>query len=194
MTSGAVPQTGTLATPAATTDGIPAVPGLPGLTPEQIEHLRSLPLLVGLDVMHATISSTQGTLIELATAVAAPTATARFLIRGPLVQALVCSEVEMIERSEVVVEELGKQYDLRSRDGRARFHDDILGQCRAAMDLLVARANRSDAAEYARWLLLVGQRVAEASIEPQPGRPERQVSDAEAAALREIAAALRVDS
>jgi hypothetical protein len=42
--------------------------------------------------------------------------------------------------------------------------------------------------------LLVGQRVAEAAVEPRPGRPERQVSDAEAAALREIAAALRVES
>ncbi|MFN8637670.1 MAG: glycogen/starch/alpha-glucan phosphorylase, partial [Chloroflexota bacterium] len=163
-------------------------------TVEQTQLLQTLPLLVGLDVMHATVSTSQGTLIELATAVAAPTATARFLIRGPLVQSLVCSELEMIELSEALVDGLRQQYDLRTRDGRARFHDDVLSQCRAVMDMLVSRANRSDAAEYARWLLLVGQRVAEAAVEPQPGRPERQVSDAEAAALREIAAALRVDS
>ena len=68
--------------------------------------LRDLPLLVGLDVIHATrraptaLGTAQGTLIALATAVAAPTATARFLIRGPLVQSLVCSEIETIERSE----------------------------------------------------------------------------------------------
>ena len=70
----------------------------------------------------------------------------------------------------------------------------MLKQCRAAIDLLAGRVPRTDVAEYARWLLLVGQRVAEAAVEPQPGRPERQVSDAEAAALREIAAALRVES
>ena len=69
----------------------------------------------------------------------------------------------------------------------------MLVQCRAAMDLLNTRAKPQDAAEFARWLLLVGERVAEASVEPQPGRPERQVSDAEVAAMREIAAALRVE-
>jgi starch phosphorylase len=167
---------------------------LPQLTPEETEQLRDLPLLVGLNLLHAARGTSQGTLVALATAVAAPTATARFLIRGPLVQSLVCSEIEMIDRGERVVETLGQQYDLRSRDGRARLHDDVLAQCRAAIDLLVSRVRRNDAAEYARWLLLVGQRVAEAAVEPQPGRPERQVSDAEAAALREIAAALRVES
>jgi hypothetical protein len=40
----------------------------------------------------------------------------------------------------------------------------------------------------------VGERVAEAAIDPRPGRPDRQVSDTEAAALRELAAALRLDS
>jgi hypothetical protein len=167
---------------------------LPDLTPEQAQQLRDLPLLVGLNLLHASRSTSQGTLVALATAVAAPTATARFLIRGPLVQSLVCSEIEMIERSEHVVDGLAEQYDLRSRDGRARLHDDVLAQCRAAIDLLAARVPRNDVAEYSRWLLLVGQRVAEAAIEPQPGRAERQVTDAEAAALREIAAALRVES
>ena len=61
---------------------------------------------------------------------------------------------------------------------------------------LRVRANKGSpgvAAEYGRWLLLVGERVAEAAAEqPRPGQSERQVSDAEAAALREIAAALRV--
>jgi len=176
----------------------------PRLTPEEDQQLRDLPLLVGLNVIHATRrtptaldparGAAQGTLIALATAVAAPTATARFLIRGPLVQSLVSSEIETIERGEGLVESLGRQYDLASRDGRARLHDDVLRQCRAAVDLLSARLPRNDVAEYARWLLLVGQRVAEATVEPQPGRPERQVSDAEAAALREIAAALRVET
>ena len=167
---------------------------LPEFSPEEDRLLRDLPLLVGLDVLHATRGTTQGTLVALATAVAAPTATARFLIRGPLVQSLVGSEIETVDRSERVVDGLAQQYDLRSRDGRAHLHDDVLRQCRAAIDLLVSRVPRSDAAEYARWLLLVGERVAEAAIEPQPGRAERQVSDAEAAALREIAAALRVES
>jgi starch phosphorylase len=184
---------------------------LPDLTPEERQHLQDLPLLVGFDLIHASRGtsrralttldvpdtvpgSTQGTLIALATAVAAPTATARFLIRGPLVQSLVCSEIEMIDRSERVIESLRQQYDLASRDDRARLHDDVLKQCRAAIDLLAGRVPRNDVAEYARWLLLVGQRVAEAAVEPRPGRPERQVSDAEAAALREIAAALRVES
>jgi starch phosphorylase len=166
----------------------------PRLTPEETERLRDLPLLVGLDLTHATRNSSQGTLVALATAVASPTATARFLSRSALVQALVCSEVETIERSERLVEELGAAYDLRSRDGRARLHDDVLARCRAAVDLLASRAPRADVVEYARWLLLVGERVAEAAIEPQPGRAERQVSDAEAAALREIAAALRLES
>jgi hypothetical protein len=166
----------------------------PDLPPEERQHLQDLPLLVGFDLIHAGRGTSHGTLIALATAVAAPTATARFLIRGPLVQSLVCSEIEMIDRSERVVESLRQQYDLTSRDGRARLHDDVLKQCRAAIDLLVGRVPRNDVAEYARWLLLVGQRVAEAAVEPRPGRPERQVSDAEAAALREIAAALRVES
>ena len=166
---------------------------LPQLSSEEAVQLRDLPLLVGLDLMHATHSSSQAKLIELATAVAAPAAAARFLSRSALVRSLVMSEVEMIERSEELIAELVKGYDLRSRDGRAGLHDDVLGQCRAAMDLLAARVTRQDAGEYARWLLLVGARVAEASIEPQPGRPERQVSDAEAAALREIAAALRIE-
>ena len=167
---------------------------LPQLSAAEDRQLRDLPLLVGLDVLHAARGTTQGTLIALATAVAAPTATARFLIRGPLVQSLVCSEIEMIDRGERLVEGLAQQYDLSSRDGRAHLHDDVLKQCRAAIDLLTGRVARNDVAEYARWLLLVGQRVAEAAIEPQPGRPERQVSDAEAAALREIAAALRVET
>jgi hypothetical protein len=167
---------------------------LPRFTPEEDAQLRDLPLMVGLDLLHATRSTSHGTLIELATAVAAPTATARFLIRGPLVQSLVCSEIDMIDRGERLVGSLAQQYELRSRDGRARLHDDVLRQCRAAIDLLVSRVPRAAAAEYARWLLLVGQRVAEAAVEPRPGRPERQVSDAEAAALREIAAALRVES
>src|SRR5215212_9104829 len=148
---------------------------LPSFTPEQADQLRDLPLLVGLDVLHASRAASRGipivpevvttprgtpiaadasrtaggteptasdllqttrgaaqaTLIALATAVAAPTATARFLIRGPLVQSLVCSEIEMIERSERVVESLAQQYDLASRDDRARLHDDVLKQCRA---------------------------------------------------------------
>ena len=166
---------------------------LPHFTPDEDGLLRDLPLLVGLDLMHATHSGSQGTLIELATAVAAPAAAARFLSRSALVRSLVLSEVEMIERSEQLIAQLVQGYDLRSRDGRAGLHDDVLGQCRAAVELLESRVTRQDANEYARWLLLVGERVAEASIEPQPGRPERQVSDAEAAALREIAAALRVE-
>jgi hypothetical protein len=166
---------------------------VPQFTPDEDHVLRDLPLLVGLDLMHATHSGSQGTLIELATAVAAPAATARFLARSVLVRSLVLSEVEMIERSEQLIAQLVQGYDLRSRDGRAGVHDDVLNQCREAMDLLESRVSRQDANEYARWLLLVGERVAEASIEPQPGRPERQVSDAEAAALREIAAALRVE-
>jgi hypothetical protein len=169
-------------------------PSQPQLSPDELEPLRDLPMLVGLDVMHATFSGAQGTLIALATAVASPTATARFVSRGALVPMLVGSEIEMIDRSEQLMDDLGKTYDLRSRDGRARLHDDVLKRCRAAIDLLTSRASRADVAEYARWLLLVGQRVAEAAIEPRPGRPERQVSDAEAAALREIAAALRVES
>jgi starch phosphorylase len=167
---------------------------LPHLTPLEAEQLRDLPLLVGLDILHAAYSGSQGTLVELATAVSAPAATARFLTRSALVRSLTGSEIETIERSERIVEALENTYDLRSRDGRAKLHDDVLAQCRAAMDLLGSRARPTDATEYARWLLLVGQRVAEAAIEPRPGRPERQVSDAEAAALREIAAALRVDS
>jgi hypothetical protein len=169
-------------------------PSQPQLSPDELEQLRDLPMLVGLDLMHATHSGAQGTLIALATAVASPTATARFVSRGALVPMLVGSEIEMIDRSEWLMEDLGKTYDLRSRAGRAALHDDVLARCRAAVDLLTSRAPRSDVAEYARWLLLVGQRVAEAAIEPQPGRPERQVSDAEAAALREIAASLRVES
>jgi glycogen phosphorylase len=166
--------------------------GLPELTPDEDDLLRDLPLLVGLDMLHATHSGSQGTLVELATAVSAPTAVARFLTRSPLVRSLVCSEVEMIDRSEALIAELVAAYQLRSRDDRARLHDDVLKRCREAMVLLSRRATAQDAAEYARWLLLVGERVAEAAIEPQPGRPERQVSEAEAAALREIAAALRV--
>ncbi|MGE3913361.1 MAG: glycogen/starch/alpha-glucan family phosphorylase, partial [Chloroflexota bacterium] len=167
---------------------------LPQLSPEEDELLRDLPMLVGLDVLHSTHSGSQGTLIELATAVSAPTATARFLARSVLVRSLVCSEIEMIDRSERLTEQLLREFDLRSRDGRALLHDHVLQQCRAAMDLLVSRVRRQDASEYARWLLLVGERVAEAAVEPQPGRPERQVSDAEAATLRELAAALRVES
>jgi hypothetical protein len=167
---------------------------LPQFSPEEAELLRDLPLLVGLDLMHADHGRAAGTLVELATAVAAPAATARFLGRGLLVQSLVGTEIEMIERSERLVEAMEQEYDLRSRDGRARLHDDVLARCRAAMDLLAKRAAPGDAAEYARWLLLVGQRVAEAAVEPRPGRPERQVSDAEAACLREIAAALHLES
>jgi hypothetical protein len=174
--------------------GATPMTGAPQLTPEETEQLRDLPLLVGLDLTHATRNNSQGALVARATAVASPTATARFLSRGALVQALVSSEVEMIERSERIVEELGKRYDLRSRDGRARLHDDVLARCRTAVDLLASKAPRADVAEYARWLLLVGERVAEAAVEPQPGRAERQVSDAEAAALREIATALRLES
>jgi starch phosphorylase len=168
--------------------------GAPELTPEETERLRDLPLLVGLDLTHSARNNSQGALVALATAVASPTATARFLSRGALVQALVSSEVEMIERSERLVEELGTHYDLRSRDDRARLHDDVLARCRAAVDLLASKVPRADVTEYARWLLLVGERVAEAAVEPQPGRVERQVSDAEAAALREIATALRLES
>jgi hypothetical protein len=165
----------------------------PRLSPEEEEQLRDLPLLVGLDVTHAT-RGWQGRMAALATAVASPTATARFLSRGALVQMLVSSEVEMIERSERLFDDVERGYDLRTRDGRAKLHDDVLARCRAAIDLLSSRVAPADVAEFARWLLLVGQRVAEASIDPQPGRAERQVSDAEAAALREIAAALRVET
>ncbi|MCC7370269.1 MAG: glycogen/starch/alpha-glucan phosphorylase [Chloroflexi bacterium] len=166
---------------------------LPELPDDERDLLCDLAMLVGLDVMHATHSGAQGTLIELATAVAAPTAVARFLTRSALVRSLVPSDVEAIERSERLIGRLRKSYDLRSRDGRAALHDDVLVQCRAAMDLLTTRAKPQDAAEFARWLLLVGERVAEASVEPQPGRPERQVSESEVAALRELAAALRVE-
>jgi hypothetical protein len=174
--------------------GANAEPPFPHLAAEELDALRDLPLLVGLDLTHAARGAGRGSLVALATAVAAPTATARFVSRGALVPSLVGSEVETIERSERLVEALGKSYDLRSRDGRARLHDDVLARCRAAIDVLAARAPRAVVAEYSRWLLLVGERVAEAAVEPQPGRAERQVSDAEAAALREIAAALRLES
>ena len=75
--------------------------------PEQDALLRDLPLLVGLDLMHATHSGAQGTLIELATAVAAPTATARFLTGARWCTRWSCSEVEMIERSERIVDPVG---------------------------------------------------------------------------------------
>jgi len=148
---------------------------------------------VGLALLHASDSGAQGTMIELATAVAAPAATARFMTRSTLVRSLVGSEEETIERSERLVSSLVKEYPLRTDEGRSRLHADVLRKCREAVDLLASLARPGEAVEYARWLLLVGERVAEAATETRrPGGPEHQVSDAESAALREIAAALRL--
>jgi starch phosphorylase len=166
---------------------------LPTLSDDERKRLCDLPLVVGLDVLHASDSGIQGTLLELATTVAAPTATARFLTRSPLVRSLAGSEEDVVERSERIVADLIQRYPLRTEEGRVRLHADTLRQCREAFDLLAVRAGPGVAVEYGRWLLLVGERVAQAAAEqPRPGQPERQVSDAEAAALREIAAALRV--
>jgi hypothetical protein len=170
-----------------------AVVDLPDLNEQEREQLCELPLLVGLDVLHTSDSGAHGTMLELATAVAAPTATARFLTRSALVRSLAGTEDEMIERSERLIRQILRDYALRTEDGRARLHADVLRQCRAAFDLLSARAQPGVAAEYVRWLLLVGERVAQAAEEACPGQPERQVSEAEAAALREIATALHIE-
>jgi hypothetical protein len=166
---------------------------LPALTDAEREQLCRLPLLVGLDVLHAADSGIQGTLLELATAVAAPTATARFLTRSALVRSLAGTEEELVERSERLVADLIGSYPLRTAEGRVRLHADVLRQCRAAADLLAASDQPGTGAEYARWLLLVGERVAQAAAEQwRFGQPARPVSGAESASLREIATALRV--
>src|SRR5581483_7644405 len=98
---------------------------IPVLNDEERERLRDLPLLVGLDVLHTSDSGIQGTMLELATAVAAPAATARFLPRSALVRSLESTEEEVVERSERLVAQLVKSYPLRTDEGRAQLHADV---------------------------------------------------------------------
>ncbi|MCC6175240.1 MAG: glycogen/starch/alpha-glucan phosphorylase [Chloroflexi bacterium] len=162
-----------------------------GLTEDEDRLLRETPILVGLTMLNASDSGARGALLELATAVNAPATMARFLASNRLVRTLAGQDAAVVETSEQLLADISRRYDLRTADGRDDFLDDVLARCRQAADLLDEKVMPDEAAEYKRWLLLVGERVAQAAAEHDGrGGPLRQVSDAEAATLRDVAAAL----
>lgn len=72
--------------------------------------------------------------------------------------------------------------------------DRAIELCRQVASVLQSKADARDADDYKRWLLTVGQRVAQASTEGGfLGFGGARVSASEAATLDEIAAALEAD-
>jgi hypothetical protein len=72
--------------------------------------------------------------------------------------------------------------------------DRAIELCREVVGILQSKADARDADDYKRWLLAVGQRVAQASKEGGfLGFGGARVSDSEAATLNEIAAVLEAD-
>jgi hypothetical protein len=72
--------------------------------------------------------------------------------------------------------------------------DRAIELCRQVANILQSKADAQDADDYKRWLLAVGQRVAQAATEGGfLGFGGARVSNSEAATLSEVAAALETD-
>ena len=153
--------------------------------PQQWQLLLDVPPLVGTAVMVAGRSGL-GTMKE-ALAVASGVMTAKEgFENNELIHALVDGRLHDKDRSSV---------ESRSPEIRAKHPEELidytLEKCSEVATLLEAKSTAAEAAEYKKWAMSVGEKVANAAKEGGfLGIGGERVSEAERDVLRRVAAAL----
>lgn len=147
-------------------------------TPSEWDLLRQAPFMTGLVVVAASPSGPIGLLKESA-------ATAKMVMTE-----LAACETELMKALAADLKAMMSATKIDSRDP-AEVRAKSLEACRQAAAVVTAKASAAEAAEYKAWLNKLAKQVAEASKEGGfLGFGGTLVSEAETAALRDIAAAL----
>lgn len=155
-------------------------------TPEEWWLLKETPLRVGAAVMVAAESGVGGTMKEIvANAQAFAKAVAQFP-NDELIRAL--SDPDDSSTYVPPPPATGGA-DRHARE--ARIKSDALDKCRQVVEVLARKASAGQVDAYRKWVMTVGENVARAAGEGGVlGMGKKPVSDAEVAALKQIAAAL----
>lgn len=162
---------------------------------EEWELLTSVPEMVGLGMLAVSNAGLIGKLRELVVL-------SRCLSQSALPIEFAHNELALALLEDSDAAERATQQDAASQsrgavaeliEAMARARLRLLSRCEEVADLLAAKSPMDEADGVKRWLLWIGQRVAEASGERWFGLG-RKMTDAKLNLLAEIAAALRISA
>ncbi len=157
-------------------------------TPQEWELLQKPLLMVGPAVAEAVDSGALGTVLEYGAILDAAITVRNQYASNVLLQSLL---------RDAQLHGLGRLPDRQKEQPGVNFQHlktELLSSCRAAVDLLHAKAPRQEAMEYTYAVLNIGIHVANAARDGESvaGGPRQKISEAEAAVLREVSEALGI--
>ncbi len=156
--------------------------------------LHSTPAMVGMVVLGADYSGILGTTKEMMAVSKGMVAGATQYPYNPLIQALL-REKEGPEGERVKDSYKDLKKEVKQRGSIEQLTADVLESCGKVAGILEEKATAGEAGEYKAWVMLVADKVANASKERSSKGTERgKVSVIEEALIKKIADALGVES